>query len=383
MEWLLKMKKIKVLAFIVSMNNGGAQQVLLDNAIRLHNDEEIDFNVCTIYKFKQLSNYEKELINNGILNTYLVSIFHRILFRIFPSKKQIIITNLCKKAINKLKPDIIHVHLAEAMLYVSQAAEAYNVPVRFYSLHSNPYRQEGQILESIRSAFLNQKFTALCLNNRQYKQAKEYYNLQKYEILRNGIDFDYIRQNQISKENARKLFGLNDSDFVISCVGRLAPVKNYSFMLDIMKILVEKSTNVKLIFAGDGPERENLENKISRYGIEKNVIFLGNLKDVIPVYCASDVFCLTSISEASPLVLLEAQAVKVYSVISAGVPEESIITDKVCQMKEDASAEEWANAIMDKSFIGKAVCTEEDCSVNNATKNLKSIYKKYYEEACK
>lgn len=377
------MGKIKVLAFIVGMNDGGAQQVLLDNAIRLQNDDEIDFSVCTIYKFKQISKYEKELIANGILNTYLVSFFHRIIFKFFPSKKQKIIIKLCKKTINKIKPDAVHVHLAEAMLYIPQAADDCNVPVRFYSLHSTPYRQEGQVLESIKYAFLNQKFIAICLNNRQYRQANEYYNVQKYEILRNGIDFDYIRQNKISKEKARKQFGLNDSDFVISCVGRLAPVKNYSFMLDVMKIVVSKKQNAKLVFAGDGEEKEKLETKAQTLGIRENVVFLGNLSNVTPVYCASDVFCLTSVTEASSLVLLEAQAVNLHSVISAGVPSESIISDKVCQMQEKATAEEWADAVLNNSFVGKPVCTEEECDVNNATKNLKVIYKKYYEETTK
>ena len=151
-------------------------------------------------------------------------------------------------------------------------------------------------------------------------------------------------------------------------------------MLDVMSLVVNKQVNAKLVFAGDGSERQKLENKAEKLGIKKNVIFLGNLLDVIPVYCASDVFCLTSINEASPLVLLEAQAVNVYSVVSAGVPEESIITDKVCHMVEGASAEEWADAILNRNFIGKPVCTEAESEVNNATKNLKAIYMKYFKE---
>lgn len=374
------MSKIKVLAFIVSMNNGGAQKVILDNAVNFQHDDDIDFTVCSIYKFRHFSNYEKELQKNNIKIKYLTNLFHKLLFRILPTKKRMMISNICKKYIKKINPDIVHVHLNEAMLYVPQAAEECNVPVRFYSLHSNPYRQEGYIVEAIKKAFTEQRFIALCLNNRQYEQAKEHYNVQKYEILRNGVDFKKIRGNAISKGLARKLFGLNESDFVISCVGRLAPVKNYSFMLDIMKLIVAERKNAKLIFAGDGDEREKLYNKAKDLGIIQNVMFLGNLSDVIPVYCASDVFCLTSITEASPLVLLEAQAVNVYCVISAGVPSESIISDKVCQMNSDTSAEEWSEAILNESFVGTPVCTEQDCDVNNATKHLKSFYIKYFGE---
>ena len=65
------------------------------------------------------------------------------------------------------------------------------------------------------------------------------------------------------------------------------------------------------------------------------------------------------------------------------IEQESIICNKVCQMKENATAEEWSNAILNGSFIGNPVCTEEECDVNNATKNLKNFYIKYYEESKK
>ena len=375
------MKKIKVLAFIIGMNNGGAQKILLDNAINFLNDSEIDFTICSITKYKQLSNYEKELKEKKIQIKYAISIFDKIFFRVFPKLKRERIIKLCKKNILKCNPDIVHVHMCGAMFYVAQAAEECNVPVRFYTLHSNPFRQTGSILSAIKLAFEKQNFTALCLNNRQYNQAKNYYNITRHEILRNGIDFKKIRENSISKQAACQQFGLREKDFIISCVGRLDPIKNYSLMIDVMSIIVRKNPNAKLIFAGEGSERQKLENLAEKLAIRQNIQFLGNLQNTTPVYCASDVFCLCSISEASSLVLLEAQAMNIYSVISAGVPEESIITNKVHQMKEGSTAEEWAEAILNKNFIGNPVCSEEDCDVNNATKNLKAIYKKYYKES--
>lgn len=374
------MEKIRVLAFIIGMNNGGAQKIVLDNAINFTNDKEIDFRICSIHKYKKLSNYEKELKTKGIKVQYATSFFDKILFILKPSLRTKRIIKLCKKKIKKNQPDIVHVHLCGAMLYVAQAAEECNVPLRFYTLHSNPFRQTGEILTAIQSAFTSQSFTALCLNNLQYNQAKDYYHIKKYEILRNGINFQKIRKIAIPKKNARKLFELDESDFVISCVGRLDPIKNYSFMLDVMNLVLKKQPKAKLIFAGDGSERQKLETKAVTLGIRQNIKFLGNMQNVIPVYCASDVFCLTSINEASPLVLLEAQAVNVYSVVSAGVPEESIVSDKVCHMKEGSTVDEWANAVLNENFIGKPVCTEEECDVNNATKNLKAIYMKYYKE---
>lgn len=377
------MRRIRVLAFIIGMNNGGAQKLLLDNAVHFFDDTEIDFTICSIYKYNNLSSYEMELRRRGIKIYYVVSLFDKVFFRLFPEQKRTRLIKLCKRKIAKFNPDIVHVHLCGAMQYAAQAAADCNVPVRFYSLHSNPFRQTGDMLSAIQVAFMRQSFIAICLNNLQYYQARDYYHINRYEILRNGIDFKAIRENVVPKKIARRQFSLNDNEFVISCVGRLDPVKNCSFMLDVMSLIVMKKSDSKLIFAGDGTERQMLENKAELLGIRQNVQFLGNLRNVVPVYCASDVFCLPSISEASPLVLLEAQAVSLYSVVSSGVPEESIITNKVCRMRDGASAEEWAEALLNKDFIGVPVCTESDCDVNTATKNLKALYTKYYDDSKK
>lgn len=374
------MKRMKVLAFIVAMNNGGAQKVVFDNALNFLSDSEIDFKICPIFKFREESNYEKELKSKGVPVKYITTLLDKIYFRFFPSKKKERIIKLCSKYIKKENPDIVHVHLSEAMLYVPQAAENCNVPLRFYSLHSNPFRQTGEILGAIQKAFDEQDFTAICLNNVQYEQAKDYYKIRRHEILRNGIDFKNIRRRAISKEEARACYGLQETDFVISCVGRLDPIKNCSFMLDVMKIIVESDGNAKLLFAGDGQQGRMLKQKAKDLGIAGNTLFLGHLQDVVPVYCASDVFCITSITEASSLVLLEAQAVKLYCVVSDGVPSESIVSSSVKKMPKDATAEEWAAAICDKNFAGTPVCTEAECDVSNAAKSLKRIYTLYHKE---
>ena len=60
------------------------------------------------------------------------------------------------------------------------------------------------------------------------------------------------------------------------------------------------------MIVGDGPERAQLERLSARLGIQDAVRFVGYQRDVTAYYDAADVFALTSHSEGSPNVLLEA-----------------------------------------------------------------------------
>ena len=119
---------------------------------------------------------------------------------------------------------------------------------------------------------------------------------------------------------------------------------------------------------------------MKRHGIQDKVKFLGNQSNIIPVYCASDVLGVTSISESASLTLIEAQICGLRCVISSGVPCESIISSFVKQMSYDAEADKWAKALLDEDFIGSPICDEDDYEVHELSKKLKDLYFKYWDE---
>lgn len=99
---------------------------------------------------------------------------------------------------------------------------------------------------------------------------------------------------------------LNNKNII--SVGRLSPEKGFEDLLDVMKIINNIDSEIKLTIAGDGYLRDKIENKIADLGIEENVKLTGfiNGKKLEKAYSNASLYVMPSISECFGLVLLEA-----------------------------------------------------------------------------
>jgi glycosyltransferase involved in cell wall biosynthesis len=126
-------------------------------------------------------------------------------------------------------------------------------------------------------------------------------------------------------ESLRERLGIAGFERAVLSVGRLSREKAHIDLLEAFKRMSELKPEVspKLIIVGDGPERARLETAVKSLGCKERVIFAGQVSDVRTFYDTADVFVLTSHSEGSPNVLLEAMAANLPIVATAvgGVPE--------------------------------------------------------------
>lgn len=370
--------KLKVMHLIWSMGDGGAQQVVLNYLRDFQNDPDIELKLF-VYNKAVDSYYNREIREKGYNVEYLNNPLSKIRIPIirWPFNRRVA-RKTWRKAIREYQPDIVHVHISELLNVTLQPIVGEKVPVCFDTLHSNPKRYRGMTLKVIKRAFLSENVIPICLTGEQAEIAKERYGISNYEILHNGIDFAQIRSSQISICMARKEFGIPEDAFVVLGVGRLSKIKNFPLLLNAFALLSKQKHHAVLVIAGEGEERENLEKIADRLNIRDKVYLLGNRDNMPHVYSMADVLGITSISESSSLVLLEAQALGVRCVISEGVPDESIITERVCQMPANAGLRQWADALADSDYHGTKVCEEEDYEVHAVSQKLKKMYLKYW-----
>lgn len=166
----------------------------------------------------------------------------------------------------------------------------------------------------------------------------------KVKIINNGIEAKQYRFNCETRQDYRKKYCLEDK-FVIVHVGRICKVKNHIFLIDIFNEICKQKNNYVLMLVGDGDMKDKIENLVTDYKLDGKVIFMGERNDVPELLQAADIFVLPSLSEGLPLVVIEAQAAGLQSIVSEVVPREAKITDLVEYMSIEKRASCWANAI--------------------------------------
>lgn len=120
-----------------------------------------------------------------------------------------------------------------------------------------------------------------------------------------GIDFDTFRP-QRSREEMRAELGLGDTDLVVIMVGIIRSVKRHAVALETVQKLARNYPNIRLLIAGDGPLREEVQAQAGALGLDMHVRFLGYRSDVADLMQAADALLLTSRSEGVPQAVTQA-----------------------------------------------------------------------------
>lgn len=369
--------RVKVLALIWDMGNGGAQQIVINNLRFFKGDNDIDYKVISFCPPRESKN--DIVIRQENLNVeYLGYPKSRIKIPIirYPFNKHV--ERLAwEEVIKREKPDIVHVHISELLLTTLGPVLSNEVKVRFDTLHSDPYRYKGRALKCIKRAFHEEGFIPICLNEKQAGRAKLHYGIKDYEIVHNGIDYDAIKDRIITKQEARQKIGVSDKSYLVAGVGRLDPIKNYELMLEVFKEIVSNKPEAVLVIAGGG-DQTILRAKAESLGITKSVKFLGQVNNITEVYCAADVLLMTSFSEASPLTLVEAQICGLRCVVSDGVPRESAITTLVSQMPAGSNPQDWAKTVLEGDNEVCDIMPIDTYDLQLSNERIKEVYLKYW-----
>ena len=140
-------------------------------------------------------------------------------------------------------------------------------------------------------------------------------------VIGNGVDIE--RYAVGDRDAARRRLGLPLNRPLVGVVGRLAPEKGVATLLDSVAALRAHDCPVGLVIAGDGPQREALQQRAQALSLNGDAQFLGRCTDLPAVYTALDVFALPSLQEGSPNALLEAMACGRAPIASrvGGIPE--------------------------------------------------------------
>jgi glycosyltransferase involved in cell wall biosynthesis len=127
-------------------------------------------------------------------------------------------------------------------------------------------------------------------------------------VVRNGVQIPEIADLP-SRALLRAEFALSEHEFTFLAAGRHCEQKNFGDLIRAAAMLAGEHRAWKLVIAGDGPDRPQLESMVADAKLETVIVFPGNVMDMQGLMVAADAFVMSSLWEGLPLVLLEAMAV--------------------------------------------------------------------------
>lgn len=169
-------------------------------------------------------------------------------------------------------------------------------------------------------------------------------NSEKYKLILNAIDVDKYNYNEKYREEIVSEFNIPQKN-IISHVGHFLDVKNHIFLIDVLEELVKLNQDYHLILVGTGNLQKDIESKVEKLGLKKNVTFAGRRLDIYKILSASNLFVFPSKYEGLSLSLVEAQSSGLTCVISDSISIENDLTGNTKFISLNESPLTWAKVI--------------------------------------
>lgn len=165
-------------------------------------------------------------------------------------------------------------------------------------------------------------------------------------VLPNAVDTNLFAYDQQMRDKKRQELGIQNK-LVLGNVARFHIVKNQTFLVDIFQEVRKRIPESVLLLVGEGPEQENVRNRVKDLGLESSVCFLNVRTDVNELLQAMDVFVFPSMVEGLPLSLIEAQASGIPCILSDQVAKETAITNLVEFISLSTTPKYWAERVIE------------------------------------
>jgi len=240
-----------------------------------------------------------------------------------------------KQIIKEYKPDIVHTHASKAGALGRKAAKSCKVPIIIHTFHGHVFHSyfgklKTAIFKKIERSLARKSDAIIAISDIQKNELTDIHGIcsaEKVTVVPLGFDLlQFHEKRESERHRIREEYGIADDEVAIAIIGRLAPVKNHAYFLEVVDAVLQKTTSkIKCFIVGDGPERELIEERVHQINEKHNnsIKLTSWVSDVASFNAGMDIICLTSKNEGTPVSLIEAQA--------SGIP---VITTDVGGIKD-------------------------------------------------
>lgn len=302
------MKKITVMHILNSNAYSGAENVVISLINRLQNE------VRSVYVSR--GGTIREVLQENKIEFY--SIHSMSYFEI-------------NRIVKEVCPDIIHAHDFTAGIIT--AISVLRIPIISH-LHNNSPWLKVLCIKSIVYGLSCIRYKKILTVSNSIMDEYIFGRIEKKktEVFGNPIDLQKIREQAALAEN-------NKGEYDIVFLGRISLQKNPHLFLDIMDSLIKKKRmhDLKIAIIGEGELYKEIEIRIKKLGLRKNITLFGFQKNPYGILQCSKILCMPSSWEGFGLAAVEAMALGKPVIASPVGGLVDIINDscgKLCKSKE-------------------------------------------------
>jgi glycosyltransferase involved in cell wall biosynthesis len=205
------------------------------------------------------------------------------------------------------RPDVVHGHLAHANFITRLVRPLAPVPRLISTMHSQDEGRQWRYYAYRLTdplADLTTTVSQMAVDEAVRRHAAARDNVR---LVPNGIRTQRYQRDSTLRDRLRDELDLRDC-FAWLTVGNLVEAKRHRDLVTAMSTVVAGAPRTRLLVAGAGPLRSELEEQVRDAGLGDVVSFLGLRQDVRALMQAADGFVMSSAWEGLPMVLLEAGA---------------------------------------------------------------------------
>jgi glycosyltransferase involved in cell wall biosynthesis len=222
-----------------------------------------------------------------------------------------------KIIVEEFKPDIIHIHGAHELVYISRSI-ASDIPIVF-TCHG--YLTSSPFIDYKISAYINKNWGDKVIAVSNYERKN---------LIKAGLPEDkaVLIYNGVPETSEKKELPIETKGLIVGTVARLTRSKGIRYLIEAFSYLHNKYRNINLVVIGEGEEKKNLERLAQDLKIDDRVFFPGAIPDARLYFKNFHIFVLPSLSEPFGITILEAMSQKIPVIATnvGGIPE--IIEDE-------------------------------------------------------
>jgi glycosyltransferase involved in cell wall biosynthesis len=308
------MSDLRILQFILTLEHGGAQQMLMDTILEWQRDD-IFVVVCSFEDGPIRNKLEAKKIPVFLLEPKHSTVANLPAFLCELRRIRIEVAHI----INTYHINVLQTHLLSVYDFITPALSNHcpSLKTLVWTFHNTQLEFEAHDKSLIKRMvyyklyrhFVKQTafVSAVSDSVRNFLTQQVGIPLSKIVIFENALPIHTYNAKH-DRDYLSSVHDISSDAIVLMSVGRLSLQKGHRYLIAAIPRLIAIQDNINLLIVGEGEQYSTLHKQTVDLGVSNHVFFLGHRDDVPQLLACADIFVLPSIYEGLPRVILEAMA---------------------------------------------------------------------------